>query len=366
MASIILKDLKKSFASVEVLHGVNLEIQDHEFVVFIGPSGCGKTTLLRLISGLESPTSGRVFIDGVDVTGLPPVKRGVAKVFQSYALYPHMTVYDNIAFGLKMSGWKKHTLIAKRVQEVARILQLEPFLKRYPRELSGGQRQRVAIGRAIARTPKVFLFDEPLSNLDANLRSQMRLELATLKSQLRATMVYVTHDQVEAMTLADRIVVLKDGRIEQVGTPLDVYYAPMNRFVAGFIGSMNFLEGIVDFKTKGIAEFQAKGFALFPFPSILPAGKAMTLGIRPESFQIGESKHDENLNFKGVVSHVEHLGSESNVHLQLTKDTRVIMRVQARVHVGEQLIAHVPFGACRFFNSEGKAIRPALELREVS
>lgn len=366
MASIILKDLKKSFASTEVLHGVNLEVQDHEFVVFIGPSGCGKTTLLRLISGLESPTSGRVFIDGVDVTSLPPVKRGVAKVFQSYALYPHMTVYENIAFGLKMTGWKKRAQIDERVQEVARVLQLDTFLKRYPRELSGGQRQRVAIGRAIARSPKVFLFDEPLSNLDANLRSQMRLELSNLKAQLRATMVYVTHDQVEAMTLADRIVVLKEGKIEQVGTPLDVYHAPTNRFVAGFIGPMNFLEGIISLNTKGVAEFQSKGFSLFPFPSVLPEGKAIVLGIRPESFHVGESLDAESLNFKGVVIHVEHLGAESSIHLQLTKGTRIIIRVRARVHVGEQLIVSTPFTSCRFFDHEGNALSPVLFLRHVS
>ena len=242
MANLQFKALRKSFGDLEILHGIDLEIEDGEFIVFVGPSGCGKSTLLRCIAGLEEITSGELSIGGQPMNEVPPSKRGIAMVFQSYALYPHMTVAENMAFGLKLAGHSK-TEITEAVQKAAEILQIESLLDRRPKALSGGQRQRVAIGRAIVRKPGVFLFDEPLSNLDAGLRVQMRVELARLHKDLATTMVYVTHDQVEAMTLASRIVVLNQGRIEQVGAPLDLYRRPANRFVAGFIGSpkMNFL-----------------------------------------------------------------------------------------------------------------------------
>ena len=241
MADVVLSGIRKAYGSLEVVHGVDLEIQSGEFVVFVGPSGCGKSTLLRMIAGLEPITGGEISIGGRVVNDIPSPQRGISMVFQSYALYPHMSVFDNMAFGLKLAKTPKPE-VDQRVREAARILQIEPYLDRMPKALSGGQRQRVAIGRAIVRDPKVFLFDEPLSNLDASLRAQTRVEIAKLHDTLDATMIYVTHDQVEAMTLADRIVVLNAGRIEQVGTPLELYRNPVNMFVAGFIASqrMNF------------------------------------------------------------------------------------------------------------------------------
>src|SRR6478609_7835191 len=244
MAGLKLQNIVKRFGQIEVIHGVSLQIEDGEFVVFVGPSGCGKTTLLRSIAGLEEATEGEVWIGGRQVNDIDPANRGVAMVFQTYALYPHMSVEENMGFGLRMAKRPKHE-IKERVARAAEILQLTPYLKRRPKELSGGQRQRVAIGRAIVREPEIFLFDEPLSNLDAELRVQMRVELSRLHKRLGATMIYVTHDQTEAMTMADKIVVLRAGRVEQVGTPLDLYNEPANRFVAGFIGSpkMNFFDG---------------------------------------------------------------------------------------------------------------------------
>ena len=243
MADVSLRGVKKQFGALSVIKGVDLDVKDGEFCVFVGPSGCGKSTLLRMIAGLEDITSGSLAIGGQDMTSIGPSERGVAMVFQSYALYPHMTVEENIGFGLKMTGQPK-ALIAERTAVAAKMLQLEPLLQRKPGQLSGGQRQRVAIGRAIVRNPEVFLFDEPLSNLDAALRVQMRTELSKLHQDLKATMIYVTHDQVEAMTMADKIVVLSAGKIEQVGSPLELYHRPNNLFVAGFIGSpkMNFLK----------------------------------------------------------------------------------------------------------------------------
>ncbi|MGN6767569.1 MAG: ABC transporter ATP-binding protein, partial [Rhizobiaceae bacterium] len=244
MGSISLSSVRKSFGTTDVIPGIDLDIEDGEFVVFVGPSGCGKSTLLRLIAGLEDTTGGKILIDGKDVTDAPPAKRGLAMVFQSYALYPHMSVYNNIAFPLKMDSQSKD-VIDKKVREAARVLNLTNYLDRRPGQLSGGQRQRVAIGRAIVRQPSAFLFDEPLSNLDAALRGTMRIEISELHQQLKTTMVYVTHDQIEAMTMADKIVVLNAGRIEQVGSPLDLYRSPANLFVAGFIGSprMNLIKG---------------------------------------------------------------------------------------------------------------------------
>src|ERR687898_1443849 len=255
MADITMRHVKKSFGHVEVIKGVDLDIKNKEFVVFVGPSGCGKSTLLRLVAGLEDITSGTLMFDGEEVNDLPPAERGIAMVFQSYALYPHMSVYENMAFGLKLAKVGKEG-VDERVRRAARILQIEHLLERKPKQLSGGQRQRVAIGRAIVRDPKVFLFDEPLSNLDAALRVQMRIEIAKLHTDTRATMIYVTHDQVEAMTLADRIVVLNAGRVEQVGTPLELYHRPANLFVAGFIGSpqMNFIKATVSGTPNGALE----------------------------------------------------------------------------------------------------------------
>jgi len=254
MAGLKLAGLKKAYGDVQTLHGIDLEIADGEFMVFVGPSGCGKSTLLRSICGLEEISGGDLFIGKTRMNDVPPAKRGIAMVFQSYALYPHMSVAQNMAFGLKLAGMSK-VQIADAVQRAAQILRIEPLLERKPKDLSGGQRQRVAIGRAIVRKPDVFLFDEPLSNLDASLRVQMRIELANLHRELRSTMIYVTHDQVEAMTLADRIVVLNAGRIEQVGAPLELYHHPANLFVAGFLGSprMNFLKGKIHSHADGVA-----------------------------------------------------------------------------------------------------------------
>ena len=288
MAGLKLESVRKSFGELAVIHSVDLDIDSGEFVVFVGPSGCGKSTLLRLIAGLEDTTSGNIEIDGADVTETPPSQRGVAMVFQSYALYPHMTVAENMGFGLKINRASKAE-IARKVGEAARVLHLEELLDRKPKQLSGGQRQRVAIGRAIVRNPKVFLFDEPLSNLDAELRVQMRLEIARLHRELKTTMIYVTHDQVEAMTLADKIVVLRSGRVEQIGRPIDLYADPDNLFVAGFIGSpkMNFLKGIVGGRTEAGTEVRIPAFDLvlrLPIEADLAAGAAVLAGVRPEHF----------------------------------------------------------------------------------
>ena len=277
MAGVTIKNVKKSYGDLQVMHGVDLDIEDGEFVVFVGPSGCGKSTLLRMIAGLEDITSGDVSIGDNVVNDVAPSKRGVAMVFQTYALYPHMTVFNNMAFGLKQAKTPEDE-IQKRVSEAARILDIEDYLERTPRALSGGQRQRVAIGRAIVREPQVFLFDEPLSNLDAALRGQTRLEIARLHERLDATMVYVTHDQVEAMTLADKIVVLRDGRVEQVGPPMELYNRPDNLFVASFIGSpaMNFFDGEVSGKSLtigGAKKIKVAADAL---------SKNIVVGIRPE------------------------------------------------------------------------------------
>ncbi len=291
MASITLKEIRKSFGSVEVIKGVDLEVMSGEFMVFVGPSGCGKSTLLRLISGLEDISSGTMSFDGEVVNDLAPSKRGIAMVFQSYALYPHMNVYDNMAFGMQLAKASPEETKA-RVHKAAEMLQLTPLLHRLPKQLSGGQRQRVAIGRAIVRDPKVFLFDEPLSNLDAALRVATRIEIAKLHENMHGTtMIYVTHDQVEAMTLADRICVLDHGKVEQVGTPMELYDRPQNIFVAGFIGSpkMNFITGAPAEKVK-----------------------AHTLGVRPEHFEISGGKGT----IKGVVEFTEILGSDSFIYVK--------------------------------------------------
>ncbi|MFK5977525.1 MAG: ABC transporter ATP-binding protein [Rhizobiaceae bacterium] len=289
MGTLELKDIHKSFGNVEVLKHVDLKVDEGEFIIFVGPSGCGKSTLLRIIAGLEDASSGDVHIGGQNVNNLPPSKRGIAMVFQSYALYPHLTVRGNMGLGLKQDGASKKE-IDQRVEQACNMLSMNELIDRRPAEMSGGQRQRVAIGRAIVREPSLFLFDEPLSNLDAALRVNTRLEIARLHRQLGATMIYVTHDQVEAMTLADRIVVLNETRVEQVGSPMELYNHPVNQFVAGFIGSpkMNF----IDAKT-------------------LDRSDATTIGIRPEHITLGHKNGD----IEGSVSHVEHLGGETNLYL---------------------------------------------------
>jgi lactose/L-arabinose transport system ATP-binding protein len=317
MAELRLRDINKSFGAVQVLRGVDLHVGDGEFVVFVGPSGCGKSTLLRTISGLEEPSSGQVLIGGEDVTDYDPAERGVAMVFQSYALYPHMTVEQNLGFGLRMGGMPREQ-VAIRVADAARILGIGDLMNRKPRQLSGGQRQRVAIGRAIVREPKAFLFDEPLSNLDAELRVQMRLEIAKLHQELGATMVFVTHDQVEAMTLADRIVVLRAGMIEQQGAPTELYDNPDNTFVAGFIGSprMNFLEGEVVASRGNTAEVRLGDFGqpviAVPLRSgVANLGDTVSVGIRPEHFiEAG----DAAAVLKATATVVEQLGGISHVH----------------------------------------------------
>lgn len=304
MGQISLQGVRKSFGPVNIIKGADLDIEDGSFVVFVGPSGCGKTTLLRLIAGLEDVSGGKILIDGKNVVDVPPAKRGLSMVFQSYALYPHMSVRGNIAFGLKMAGLPRPE-IDRKVEAAAATLNLTPYLERKPRELSGGQRQRVAIGRAIVREPKAFLFDEPLSNLDAALRVQMRLEVTRLQKQLATTAVYVTHDQVEAMTMADKIVVLNAGNIEQYGSPLELYERPANIFVAGFIGSpkMNFISGDA-----------ARQY------------NAATIGVRPEHLRIDR----DGQGWPGTVTVAEHLGSDTFLYVDAGKIGTLTVR-----YVGE-------------------------------
>jgi multiple sugar transport system ATP-binding protein len=359
MANVTLRGVRKSFGGMEIIHGVDLDIEDNELTVFVGPSGCGKSTLLRLIAGLEDITSGEMTIDGVRVNDLPPKERGISMVFQSYALYPHMSVYDNMAFGLKLANGSKDAIDAK-VREAARILQIETLLTRKPRELSGGQRQRVAIGRAIVREPKVFLFDEPLSNLDAALRVQMRIELAKLKEDLSATMVYVTHDQVEAMTLANKIVVLRAGHVEQVGSPLELYHHPCNLFVAGFIGSpkMNFLETVASDIGRDTATVEIPGGGKMTVPAhtagIAPGAK-VTLGIRPEHLVPGEQG---DAAMDGRVFVVERLGGETYCHVRVDGGQSVVVRTDgdSPVNPGEQVRIGVPAANCHLFDRDGIAL----------
>ena len=331
MGQIILRDVVKSFGDVEVIHPLDLEIEDGEFVVFVGPSGCGKSTLLRLIAGLEDLTSGTVEIDGRDMSGEPPAKRRLAMVFQSYALYPHMTVRKNIAFPLRMAKIDKAE-INEKVENAARILNLTDYLNARPGQLSGGQRQRVAIGRAIVREPAAFLFDEPLSNLDAALRVNMRAEITDLHRQLDTTMIYVTHDQVEAMTMADKIVVLQSGVIEQVGAPLELYNNPRNRFVAGFIGSpkMNFIEG------KDAAKH-----------------KAHAIGIRPEHIDVTAKGGD----WRGKVGIAEHLGSDTFIRVKVDGVGELTVRSPGDINVKYgDTVGLKPAGKIYKFDQSGLAI----------
>ncbi len=331
MTALRLEKVCKSFGKVGVLHDIDLTVEEGEFVVFVGPSGCGKSTLLRVIAGLEDATSGTVEIAGQVVNTAPPAKRGIAMVFQSYALYPHLTVRGNMALGLRQAGEPK-PVIEERITEAARMLGLEPFLDRRPAELSGGQRQRAAIGRAVVRHPKLFLFDEPLSNLDAALRMNTRIEIAELHRKLDTTMIYVTHDQIEAMTLASRIVVLRDGRVEQVGAPMDLYNDPVNQFVAGFLGapSMNFL------------------------PAPLFGKRAATLGIRPENLRVVEKG-----GMRGAVTHVERLGGDTNLLARLTSGDEVTMRLfgQHGYRVGEALQIGFDEADSYLFDDKGARLR---------
>ena len=309
MAEVTIRNLRKSYGTTEVIHGLDVDIKNGEFVVLVGPSGCGKSTLLRMIAGLEGISEGQISIGDRVVNNLPPAERDIAMVFQNYALYPHKTVASNMAFSLRMKGMDKSE-IKTRVDRAAEVLGLTPYLQRYPRALSGGQRQRVAMGRAIVRDPQVFLFDEPLSNLDAKLRVQMRAEIRELHQRLKSTTVYVTHDQIEAMTMADRIVVMRDGRVEQIGTPLDLYDTPQNVFVAGFIGSpsMNFLQGKID-GNDGKLHFLSDDGLIFPIPDApVKSGDRVTYGIRPEHIELGEN----GMSFE--ISVLEPMGSETQIY----------------------------------------------------
>jgi multiple sugar transport system ATP-binding protein len=351
MAEMQVRNVRKSFGTVEVIHGVSVDIEDGEFVVLVGPSGCGKSTLLRMIAGLEEIGGGEISIGGRVVNQLRPKDRDIAMVFQNYALYPHMNVAKNMGFSLKLRGERKE-VIDRKVREAAAILGLEPYLDRLPRQLSGGQRQRVAMGRSIVRNPQVFLFDEPLSNLDAKLRVQMRTEIKDLHQRLKTTTVYVTHDQIEAMTMADKIVVLRDGVVEQIGAPLDLYDRPANLFVAGFIGSpaMNIMEGSVVAKNGG-AEFVTRGGVALPLPAGAgaPVGKEVFYGVRPESFTLDQG------GVPAEVVVVEPTGSETQVFMRLGgQDVVGIFRERVRVGRGETLTVGIDREATHLFDAASK------------
>ncbi|UVK54585.1 sn-glycerol-3-phosphate ABC transporter ATP-binding protein UgpC [Mesorhizobium sp. AR02] len=360
MADLALRQIRKSYGSVDILHGIDLDIRSGEFIVFVGPSGCGKSTLLRSIAGLEEITSGDLCIDGEIVNDVPPSKRGIAMVFQSYALYPHMTVYENMAFGMRIAKVGKAE-IDQRVKQAAEILQLTRYLDRLPKAMSGGQRQRVAIGRAIVRNPKVFLFDEPLSNLDAALRVATRIEIAKLKESMpNTTMIYVTHDQVEAMTLADRIVVLKDGHIEQVGTPMDLYKRPGNLFVAQFIGSpaMNIVPARIETAgaTTAISHIGANKVNV---PLATPAsaeGTEVSFGVRPEDLFIVTGS---DFLFEGKVDYVEQLGEVQLVYVDIGRaDLPLVTKLPGNVEVkrGATLRLNANAGDLHIFDADGHSV----------
>ncbi len=361
MANVVLRSVNKQFGEVKVIKDVNLTVEDNEFVVFVGPSGCGKSTLLRLIAGLEDLTSGEVHIEEERVDHLAPSKRGVAMVFQSYALYPHFTVRQNMGYALRVAKESKET-IAKKVNDAASVLQLTEYLERKPKALSGGQRQRVAIGRAIVRDPKVFLFDAPLSNLDAKLRVQMRIELTKLHRSLNATMIYVTHDQVEAMTMADKIVVLRDGKVEQIGAPLDLYNAPDNLFVAGFIGSpsMNFFDGTVINTSNTDVEIDVKDSVKIKFPlnepSNLSTGDKVSFGVRPEHFTIGNTNQGT---FTGEVYAVERLGGETYLYLYVGDQKEVVAHMSGdqKIAIGDMVEIGFSLKQSYLFGPHGDAVR---------
>ncbi|MFZ2101603.1 MAG: sn-glycerol-3-phosphate ABC transporter ATP-binding protein UgpC [Oricola sp.] len=368
MAELKLTDLQKAYGHVKVLHGINLHIKKGEFIVFVGPSGCGKSTLLRCIAGLEHITGGTLEIDGMVVNDVPPSQRGIAMVFQTYALYPHMTVYDNMAFGLRLAKFSREE-IDRRVKNAAGILQLTPYLDRLPKALSGGQRQRVAIGRSICRDPKVFLFDEPLSNLDAALRVATRIEIAKLNESMPdTTMIYVTHDQVEAMTLADRIVVLRAGYIEQVGSPMELYHRPANLFVAQFIGSpaMNILPGTVaSVSDKAIAvDIDHAGKAVIPVRGDAKLnGQKISLGVRPEDLQIAGKGQD--VLTSGTVDIVEALGEVTLLYIRMEGHAEALIAKLAgdvKIRRGDTVHLAAASDKLHLFDSDGKSLSSAREL----
>jgi len=343
MANVKLTDIYKKYGTTEVVHGVNLSIHSGEFVVFVGPSGCGKSTLLRMVAGLEEITSGTIEIGDEIVNDIVPAERGVAMVFQSYALYPHMTVFENMAFGLKMAKVKKSE-IEKRVHEAAEVLQISSYLDRLPKQLSGGQRQRVAIGRAIVRNPKVFLFDEPLSNLDAALRVQTRIEIAKLHGQLSATMIYVTHDQVEAMTLADKIVVLNKGIIEQVGSPIELYNSPKNKFVAEFIGSpkMNIIE--------------LEGNDKVSINNLQMPTHTSKIGVRPEHITLADTSSSM---LSGTIRHIENLGEHLLCYINTVSTHEITAKidVKSKVNLNQEVYLKWNPEISHYFNSADQSIK---------
>jgi multiple sugar transport system ATP-binding protein len=350
MAEVKVRDLFKSYGSTEVIHGLEVDIEDGEFVVLVGPSGCGKSTLLRMIAGLEGITAGEISIGGRVVNNLPPAERDIAMVFQNYALYPHKTVGANMAFSLRMKGMPKSE-IATRVNRAAEVLGLVPYLDRYPRALSGGQRQRVAMGRAIVRDPQVFLFDEPLSNLDAKLRVQMRAEIRELHQRLNSTTVYVTHDQIEAMTMADKIVVMQNGYIEQVGSPLDVYDSPANTFVAGFIGSpaMNMLEGEVRSTGTGLELDIGQTSLALPAMSALKEGQKIIAGIRPEDLTPSET------GILAKIAVIEPTGSETHLLLRGNdQDLTSVLRERRNYSPGQDIYLSADPDTLHIFDSQSK------------
>ena len=346
MKKLILKGVTKRFGKIVAVKDLDLEVKEQEFIVIVGPSGCGKSTILRLIAGLEEPTKGEIYLDGRLLNPIPPKDRDVAMVFQSYALYPHMKVFDNIAFPLRVRRYPKRE-VREKVEEVADILGISALLDRYPRELSGGERQRVALGRAIVRNPKVFLFDEPLSNLDAKLRVRMRAEILSLHKRLKSTVIYVTHDQAEAMTMGDRIVVLKDGVIQQIADPVTLYKKPDNLFVAGFIGTppMNLFEGIVDkdlFFKGGIRVKLPEDFIRYK-------GRRITLGIRPEDISIGKG------DIWGTVELIENLGNLFYIHIRIGEEKVVVQGEQA-CSIGERIRVGFDFNKIHLFDDKGRAL----------
>jgi len=357
--SVVLEKVVKRYGDVDVIHGIDLDIEPGEFTVFVGPSGCGKSTLLRMIAGLEPISGGTLLIDGQRMNDVPAAKRGIAMVFQSYALYPHMSVYQNLAFGLETARMPKAE-IAVRVQRAAEILKIEPLLKRKPRQLSGGQRQRVAIGRAIVREPRIFLFDEPLSNLDAELRVQMRVEIAKLHNDLGNTMIYVTHDQVEAMTMADKIVVLNAGVVEQAGAPLELYNNPANRFVAGFLGSpkMNFLDSTIE-RLEGSAATVNVGGTLFALRQQIAGhapGAGITFGIRPEHMGISAATGVKLADVR--VDLVEQLGDTTMLYASTQGGQPLTIALEGQQHIGldSTVTAYVDPTKYHAFAEDGRAL----------
>ncbi|MCY7296719.1 ABC transporter ATP-binding protein [Alteromonas sp. a30] len=367
MANLKITQLRKAYGDVEILKGIDLDINDHEFVVFVGPSGCGKSTLLRTIAGLEDVNSGHIYLDEHEITELAPAKRDLAMVFQSYALYPHMTVRKNMSFALDLAGVDKHS-IDEKVKAAADILELTLLLDRKPKDLSGGQRQRVAIGRSIVRNPKIFLFDEPLSNLDAALRVQMRLELARLHRDLRATMIYVTHDQVEAMTLADKVVVLNQGQIEQVGAPIELYERPKNMFVAGFLGMprMSFLDAKVKDVHSQSVDIELNNGTSLSLPIAtqnLKSQSHVTLGIRPEHINLCEK---ESGDMQVTFDVAEHLGSDTYCYAKTHSGESLTIRENSETNVsaGESLGVRINTAKCHLFDQQGNAVGYAVDTEQ--